>query len=115
MKLASLVPIVRRIADNPAALFGLVTALLGVLVLFHVPLSKEQIGGIVVGLGAVVTFIQKYVISKRKVITAVTNSGRIVAGQAAALHAEGDTVVVTADPANGNAVPLVGVKPSLVK
>lgn len=87
---------VRRITREPALLLGVVVAGLGLLVLFGVDLSKEQIGGIVTFLGAVVALLRFLVTPSSEVLVKQTPDGP-VAGAAAA--------VATGTPVAAHVVP----------
>lgn len=60
--------IINRITREPVLLIGFVTAGLGLLVLFGVDLSKEQIGGIVTFLGTAMALLRAVVTPSSEVI-----------------------------------------------
>lgn len=88
--------LLRRITREPALVLGVVVAGLGLLVLFGVDLSKEQIGGIVTFLGAVVALLRFLLTPSSEVVVQQTPAGP-VAGAAAAV-ATGSPVTVAVSP-----------------
>jgi FtsH-binding integral membrane protein len=86
----------RRITREPALALGVVVAGLGLLVLFGVHLSKEQIGGIVTFLGAVVALLRFLLTPSSEVVVQQTPDGP-VAGAAAEV-ATGAPVAVSVAP-----------------
>jgi FtsH-binding integral membrane protein len=86
----------RRITREPALLLGAVVAGLGLLVLFGVNLSKEQIGGIVTFLGAVVALLRFLVTPSAEVLAQQTPDGPIAG--AAADVTTGAPVAVAVQP-----------------
>lgn len=86
----------RRVTREPALLLGVVVAGLGLLVLFGVDLSKEQIGGIVTFLGAVVALLRFVLTPSSEVIAQQTPDGP-VAGAATEV-ATGVPVAVAVQP-----------------
>lgn len=86
----------RRVTREPALILGVVVAGLGLLVLFGVDLSKEQIGGIVTFLGAVVALLRFLTTPSSEVVAQQTPDGP-VAG-AAAIVATGAPVDVRLTP-----------------
>lgn len=76
--------IAQQITREPAALLGLVTASTGLLILFGVPLTLEQAGGILALVGALVTALRAFVVPAREVLAQARPDG-VVAGPASSL------------------------------
>lgn len=57
-----------RILREPALLLGLATAFFGLLTLFDVPLSSEQVGGITVFIGALVALLRFVLVPSSEVV-----------------------------------------------
>lgn len=91
----------QRIVREPNALVGAVTALLGVLVLFGIDLSKEQVGGIVLALGAVVVLLRQLVVPASEVLAQVKPGDATPTAGPAANVATGTDVEVTVVPYAG--------------
>lgn len=72
-----------KLVREPNLILGLVTAGLSLLVLFGADLSTEQMAGIGVFLGAVVTLVRFMVTPSAEVVVQKKPSGVLVAGQAA--------------------------------
>lgn len=89
--------IVKRITREPAAVLGVLIAGLGLLVLFGVPLSNEQTGGIVGFAGALVVLLRWLVTPSAEVAAQELPSGEVVAGPASAV-VDGLPVNVTPAP-----------------
>ena len=90
---------VQRIVREPAALNGAVTAALGLLVAFGVPMSDEQVGAAVTTLGALMILVRLLVVPAVDVV-AVQKPGdtEAKAGPAAGFE-NGTTVDVSLSPA----------------
>lgn len=105
--------ILRTLVDNSTTLLAWLTSLLGLLVLFHVNISKDQLGGIVAFAGATIGVLSVVLTTaKRSVVSRVTNAGAVVAGQAAVVDT-GSQALLT-ETKGGDPVPLVAVKSELV-
>lgn len=86
--------ILRKIASEPAALLGLVTAASGLAILFGVPLSAEQAGGILAFVGALCGLLRFIVTPSAEVAAQRPDpEGPLVAGPASWVK-DGDPVVV---------------------
>lgn len=103
--------VLNKITRQPVLITGLVTSGLGLLVLFGVELSKEQIGGIVLFLGAVMALLTAIVTPSSEVAVQVVH-GEVVAGPAA-VEPNGTDVTAGGDTA-GETVAAVGIKPELL-
>lgn len=87
--------IVQRLTREPVLLLGLLTALFGVLVVFGVDLSKDQIGSITVLAGAVMAVL-RFVTTPAKEVLAQQKPGEVpTAGKAAEFVPAGKPVNVT--------------------
>lgn len=103
--------VLATITRQPVLITGLVTSGLGLLVLFGVDLSKEQIGGIVLFLGAVMALITAIVTPSREVAVQVVK-GEVVAGPAA-IEPNGTNVTAGGDT-GGEVVAAATIKPELL-
>lgn len=83
----------QRITREPNAILGLVTATTGLLILFGVPLTVEQAGGIFIFVGALVGLVRFIVTPATEVVAQESPSGEIVAGPASWIS-DGHPVVV---------------------
>lgn len=72
----------QRITREPAALLGVVTATTGLLMLFGVPLTLEQAGGILTFIGALVALLRFVLTPAAEVVAQERPDGEIVAGPA---------------------------------
>lgn len=103
----------RLLADNSTAVLGWLTSLLGLLVLFGVHVSKDQMAGVVAFAGATIGLLALVLTTaKRTVVARVASGGGVVTGQAA-VAATGSPALLT-ETKGGDPVPLVAVKPELV-
>jgi hypothetical protein len=75
--------IVQRISREPNLILGVVTAGLALLVLFGVDLSKDQMAGIGIFLGALFALVRFITTPAAEVVVQEKPSGQLVAGQAA--------------------------------
>lgn len=104
----------QMIVDNSTSVLAWLTALFGLLVLFGLDLTDDQLGGVMVFAGATIGLLAAIVTTaKRTVVTSVDSSGVIRAG-AAATAPTGSATPVIAEPATGNLIPQVAVNPSLL-
>lgn len=92
--------IIRRLSREPAALLGVVTATTGLLILFGVPLTQEQAGGILTFVGALMYLVRFIVTPANEVVAQEKPTGEIVAGPAADV-AHGAPVAVLPAPRPG--------------
>lgn len=86
----------RRLADEPAAILGLVTATTGILMLFGVPLTTEQAGGILTLAGALMALLRQIVTPNRRVVARLDTTGTVVAGPASPIT-DDTPITVTED------------------
>jgi hypothetical protein len=78
--------LLQRILRNKPVLLGLVTATTGLLILFHVPITIEQAGGIFVFVGALIGLLQVVVTPAEEVVAQQRpGDAEPVAGPAAAV------------------------------
>lgn len=102
--------VLSKIVREPALLLGVVVAGLGLLVLFGVDLSKDQIGGIVTFLGAVVALL-RFVLTPSSEVVAQLKDGEVIAG-AASVAPTGEPVRLVQDGRTPVLVPQAGVDPA---
>lgn len=93
----------RAVVREPALITGVITAGLGLLVLFGVDLSKEQIGGIVLFLGTVMALLRYVLTPSAEVVVQDTPRGP-VAGSASELET-GQPIAVSVSPVTRAADP----------
>lgn len=89
--------VLRRITREPAAVLGVVTAATGLLILFGVPITDMQAGGILTFAGALMVLVRQLVTPTREVVAQEKPNGLIVAGPASDV-VEGAPVAVAPDP-----------------
>jgi len=89
---------VQKVSREPALLVGVVTSGLGLAVLFGVPLSNEQTGGIVVFLGAVMALVRYIVTPSVDVVAQKKPGERATAGPAAVAPTGTPVTVVPVGP-----------------
>lgn len=89
--------IIKRVTREPAALLGLVTATVGLVILFGVDLTEAQTAGILTFVGALVVLLRFLVTPSSEVAAQELPSGEVVAGPASAV-VDGLPVNVTPAP-----------------
>lgn len=89
----------QRITREPVLIIGVVTGILGVLVLFGVPLTTEQIGGVVTLFGAVTAFLRFATTPTSEVAAQLKPGETIPQAGPAAPQDDGTYVVTTATAA----------------
>lgn len=97
-----------KITREPALIVGVVTSGLGLAVLFGLELTKDQISGVVVFLGALMALVRFLTTPASEVVVQVKPGGEVVAGEAAVVKTGAELGL------SGNTVPAVRVKPELV-
>lgn len=70
-----------KIVREPALVTGVVTAALGLAVLFGIDITKEQVGGIVVFLGAVMALV-RFLVTPAAEVAVQVKDGQAIAGAA---------------------------------
>jgi hypothetical protein len=94
----------RAVVREPALITGVVTAAIGLAVLFGLDLSRDQIAGIAVFLGAVMALLRFVLTPSSEVIAQATPEGP-VAGAAAEV-VTGQPVAVSVSPISRAAPPV---------
>lgn len=77
--------LLQRITREPALLTGVVTSGLGLAVLFGINITKEQVGGIVLFLGAVMGLVRFLTTPAAEVVVQEKPDGTVVAGPASSI------------------------------
>lgn len=91
-----------RVTREPALVIGVITSGVGLAVLFGLDITQEQIGGIVLFVGALMALVRFLTTPASEVVVQAKPNGDVVAG-AAAQAKTGESLLVDIDETSGKA------------
>jgi len=100
-----------RLVREPALIVGVITAVFGLLAVFGVDLTKQQIGAVVTLAGAVMALL-RFVLTPSSEVVAQVRDGVVVAGPAAVEPTGTEVVQPGLGDGDGTEVAVVKVRPS---